>query len=120
MQLEVLPKFIEVFPNSDVIQIAASSSHSLFLTADHQIYSCGSGCMSSSFFYQSLIHITAFGRLGHGNKDDHRVPKKIGKCRQSCLFISQWDFRGSEALARLTVLQISCGPDHSAAVTSGY
>mmetsp|Transcript_17752 Transcript_17752/g.24697 ORF Transcript_17752/g.24697 Transcript_17752/m.24697 type:complete len:915 (+) Transcript_17752:33-2777(+) len=56
------PKFVESLMTKRVIKVAAASSHSLFLTDEYQVFSCGSG---------------SFGRLGHGTKDDVHTPKLI-------------------------------------------
>ena len=65
------------------INIACGSSHTLVVTDTGHVFSWGSG---------------AFGKLGHGNDADIRIPRQV-------------EFK------RKRVARVSCGPDHSAAVS---
>ena len=57
-----VPKLIEALSGVRVCAVSAGYDHSLFLTEDGKVYSCGRG-----------MH----GRLGHGNTQNRRRPKLI-------------------------------------------
>eukprot|EP00947_MAST-08B_sp_MAST-8B-sp1_P005299 g5299.t1 len=59
---QLVPKLIEALSGMRVCAMSAGSEHSLFLTEDGKVYSCGPG------------HL---GRLGHGNFLRQFVPKLI-------------------------------------------
>eukprot|EP00947_MAST-08B_sp_MAST-8B-sp1_P002028 g2028.t1 len=57
-----VPKLIEALSGTRVCAVSAGKEHSLFLTEDGEVYSCGYGDR---------------GQLGHGNEEDQDVPKLI-------------------------------------------
>eukprot|EP00947_MAST-08B_sp_MAST-8B-sp1_P003948 g3948.t1 len=57
-----VPKLIEALSGVRVRAVSAGEYHSMFLTEDGKVYSCGLG------FYS---------QLGHGNQEDQHVPKLI-------------------------------------------
>lgn len=57
-----IPRVIESLTKYRITEMAAGEVHSLFLTSDGEVYSCGSG---------------SHGSLGHGNRERVRTPKKI-------------------------------------------
>ena len=67
------------------VSVSAGEGHSLALAADGALWSWGEG---------------AWGKLGHGNEQDHRQPKKI------------------EAFAGQRVVAVSAGGAHSLALTA--
>jgi len=75
--------------NDKVATVACGSSHTLAVGGSGHVYSWGSG---------------AFGKLGHGETDgeysDVRIPRQV-------------EFK------RKRIARVSCGPDHSAAVSEG-
>ncbi|KAL1503593.1 hypothetical protein AB1Y20_012070 [Prymnesium parvum] len=66
-----------------VVTVACGSSHTLVVSDTGHVFSWGSG---------------AFGKLGHGNDADVRIPTQV-------------EFK------RKRIARVSCGPDHSAAVS---
>ena len=63
---QLYPKLIEGLAGVHVVAVSAGYQHSLFLTEDGAVYSCGDG---------------GFGRLGHGNVNVQWVPKRIDALR---------------------------------------
>ena len=61
-QWQPLPKKVEALAGQRVVAVSAGARHSLAITADGAAWSWGSG---------------AFGRLGHGDQQDQRQPKKV-------------------------------------------
>ena len=82
---QLLPKKIEAFAGQRVVAVSAGSLHSLAITADGAVWSWGSG---------------SYGRLGHGDMQIQRLPKKI------------------EALAGQRIVAVSAGLYHSLALTA--
>ena len=64
---------------------AAGSSHTLAVSISGHVYSWGSG---------------AFGKLGHGDEQNVRIPRQV-------------EFK------RKRIARVACGPDHSAAISEG-
>eukprot|EP00947_MAST-08B_sp_MAST-8B-sp1_P004751 g4751.t1 len=83
-QEQFVPKLIEALSGMRVCAVSAGDWHSLFLTEDGKVYSCGGG-----------LH----GRLGHGNEQEQFVPKLI------------------EALSGMRVCAVSAGDWHSLFLT---
>eukprot|EP00947_MAST-08B_sp_MAST-8B-sp1_P004750 g4750.t1 len=79
-----VPKLIEALSGVRVCAVSAGSVHSLFLTEDGKVYSCGIG---------------RDGRLGHGNAEHQHVPKLI------------------EALSGVRVCAVSAGGGYSLFLT---
>ena len=73
---------------SDIVDIQGGEQHTLFLTEDHKVFSCGNG---------------NYGRLGHGDEKERLTP-----CHISSLPVDIKDY----------VVAISAGDAHSLAVTS--
>ena len=61
-QHQLLPKKIEALAGQRVVAVSAGGSHSLAITADGAVWSWGEG---------------RFGKLGHGDRQDQLLPKKI-------------------------------------------
>eukprot|EP00947_MAST-08B_sp_MAST-8B-sp1_P005310 g5310.t1 len=61
-EIQFVPKLIEALSGVRVSAVSAGYEHSLFLTEDGKVYSCGHG---------------GFGKLGHGNRECQLVPKLI-------------------------------------------
>ena len=61
-QRQLLPKKIEAFVGQRVVAVSAGTAHSLAITADGAVWSCGQG---------------TFGKLGHGDEQNQLLPKKI-------------------------------------------
>eukprot|EP00947_MAST-08B_sp_MAST-8B-sp1_P000416 g416.t1 len=59
---QLVPKLIEALSDVRVCAVSAGDFHSLFLTEDGQVYSCGGGDN---------------GELGHGNEETQLVPEHI-------------------------------------------
>ena len=78
---EVVPELRH--KGESVVTAVAGSSHTLAVSAAGHVYSWGSG---------------AFGKLGHGNVEDVRIPRQI-------------EFK------RKRIARVACGPDHSAAIS---
>ena len=79
-QNQLLPKKVEAFADQSVVAVSAGGEHSLAITADGAVWSWGWGDS---------------GRLGHGNRQDQLLPKKV------------------EALAGQRVVAVSAGTAHS-------
>jgi alpha-tubulin suppressor-like RCC1 family protein len=62
MGQEAVPRLIEALSGVAVKHVAAGMHHSVVLTRDGDVFTWGSG---------------GFGRLGHGNTGDQRVPKRV-------------------------------------------
>jgi len=84
-QQQLLPKKVEALAGQRVLAVSARVLHSLALTADGAVWSWGWG---------------GLGQLGHGNRQDQLLPKKI------------------EAFAGQRVVAVSAGDDHSLALTA--
>ena len=63
---QYLPKLIEALKGKRVIQVSASSAHSLVLTESGDVYSFGEGW---------------YGKLGHGDEEHQHLPKLIEALR---------------------------------------
>ena len=61
-QQQLLPKKVEALAGQRVLAVSAGVIHSLALTADGAVWSWGWG---------------GLGQLGHGNRQDQLLPKKI-------------------------------------------
>jgi alpha-tubulin suppressor-like RCC1 family protein len=59
---EAVPRLIEALNIMVVKQVAAGIVHSMVLTRDGDVFTCGGGY---------------YGQLGHGNTDDQNVPKQV-------------------------------------------
>ena len=59
---QLLPKKVEAFADQRVIAVSAGEHHSLAMTADGAVWSCGHG---------------GLGQLGHGDSQNRLLPKKI-------------------------------------------
>ena len=85
VQDQLLPKKVEALAGQRVVAVSARMSHSIAITADGALWSWGRG---------------AAGRLGHGDEQGQRQPKKI------------------EAFADQRVAVVSAGSSHSLAITA--
>jgi len=61
-QGQLLPKKVEAFAGQRVVAVSAGDEHSLALTADGAVWSCGDG---------------SYGLLGHGDEQRQLLPKKV-------------------------------------------
>jgi alpha-tubulin suppressor-like RCC1 family protein len=59
---EAVPRLIEALSGVAVKQVAGGGQHSMVLARDGDVFTCGWGI---------------FGQLGHGNKDQQLVPKRV-------------------------------------------
>ena len=84
-QIQLQPKTIEAFAGLRVVAVSAGGYHSLAVTADGAVWSWGRGDL---------------GRLGHGDKQERPLPKKI------------------EDLADRRVVAVSAGEHHSLALAA--
>jgi len=84
-QNQLLPKKTEALAGERVVAVSAGHCHSLAITADGAVWSWASG---------------AYGQLGHGDRQDQLLPKKVG------------------AFAGQHVLAVSAGSTHSLALTA--
>ncbi|KAH9318737.1 hypothetical protein KI387_020506, partial [Taxus chinensis] len=82
------PKLIDALANTNVELVACGEYHSCAVTLSGDLYSWGNGSHN-------------IGILGHGNQVSHWVPKKV-----------------NGPLEGIPVSSISCGPWHTAVVTS--
>ena len=62
LQAQLEPTKIEALAGERVVAVSVGSDHSLALTADGAVWSCGSGY---------------FGQLGHGDEQSQLLPKKV-------------------------------------------
>jgi len=85
-QDQLLPKKVEALTGQRVVAVSAGAFHSLALTADGAVWSWGWG---------------SFGKLGHGDTQDQRQPKKV------------------EAFTGQGVVAVSAGERLSLALTAG-
>ena len=85
LQDQLLPKKIEAFADQRVVAVSAGGGHSLALAADGSVWSWGHG---------------GEGRLGHGDDQNHLLPKKV------------------EAIAGQRAIAVSAGSGHSIAITA--
>ncbi|KAG9146343.1 hypothetical protein Leryth_008032 [Lithospermum erythrorhizon] len=83
------PKLISTLTGRNVEMVDCGEFHSCAITHSGDLYTWGDGTMSS-------------GLLGHGSKVNHWIPRKIGGL-----------------LEGLPISYVSCGPWHTALVTSG-
>ncbi|KAA8544573.1 hypothetical protein F0562_022568 [Nyssa sinensis] len=82
------PKLIDVLSNTNIELVACGEHHSCAVTFSGDLYTWGDGNYN-------------FGLLGHGNEVSHWVPKRV-----------------NGPLEGIHVSSISCGPWHTAVVTS--
>lgn len=82
------PKLVEALANTNVELVACGEYHSCAVTLSGDLYTWGNGSHN-------------YGILGHGNQVSHWVPKKV-----------------NGPLEGIPVSSISCGPWHTAVVTS--
>ncbi|KAL5764602.1 hypothetical protein ACOSP7_016953 [Xanthoceras sorbifolium] len=82
------PKLIDALSNTNIELVACGEYHTCAVTLSGDLYTWGDGTYN-------------FGLLGHGNEVSHWIPKKV-----------------NGPLEGIHVSYISCGPWHTAAVTS--
>eukprot|EP01018_Ginkgo_biloba_P039108 Gb_27545 [translate_table: standard] len=82
------PKLVEALANTNIELVACGEYHTCAVTLSGDLYTWGDGTHN-------------FGLLGHGNEVSHWVPKKV-----------------NGPLEGIHVSSISCGPWHTAIVTS--
>ncbi|KAJ7965006.1 Regulator of chromosome condensation (RCC1) family with FYVE zinc finger domain [Quillaja saponaria] len=82
------PKLIEALSNTNIELVACGEHHTCAVTLSGELYTWGDGTYN-------------FGLLGHGNEVSHWVPKRV-----------------NGPLEGIHVSSISCGPWHTAVVTS--
>eukprot|EP00252_Welwitschia_mirabilis_P008654 TRINITY_DN20650_c0_g1_i1.p1 TRINITY_DN20650_c0_g1~~TRINITY_DN20650_c0_g1_i1.p1 ORF type:complete len:1115 (+),score=250.60 TRINITY_DN20650_c0_g1_i1:356-3700(+) len=82
------PKLVESLSNTNIELVACGEYHTCAVTLSGDLYSWGNGGQN-------------FGILGHGNEVSHWVPKKV-----------------NGPLDGIHIASISCGPWHTAAVSS--
>ncbi|XP_039048525.1 PH, RCC1 and FYVE domains-containing protein 1-like isoform X2 [Hibiscus syriacus] len=82
------PKLIDALSNTNIELVACGEYHTCAVTLSGDLYTWGDGTYN-------------FGLLGHGNEVSHWVPKRV-----------------NEPLEGIHVSSISCGPWHTAVVTS--
>lgn len=82
------PKLIEALSNTNIELVACGEYHTCAVTLSGDLYTWGDGTYN-------------FGLLGHGNEVSHWVPKRV-----------------NGPLEGIHVSSISCGPWHTAVVTS--
>ncbi|XWS52634.1 hypothetical protein CRYUN_Cryun11dG0087800 [Craigia yunnanensis] len=82
------PKLIDALSNTNIELVACGEYHTCVVTLSGDLYTWGDGTYN-------------FGLLGHGNKASHWVPKRV-----------------NGPLEGIHVSSISCGPWHTAVVTS--
>ena len=117
-QTEMLPRVIEALNGLNVHCVAAGEAHCLCATADHDLYSWGSGkvshhlIFSSDYLVLTLSHfVSQDGRLGHGLI----LTQSYGSVCYTEPFKESTP-RAVLALAGRT-RQVSAGAAHSAAIT---
>ncbi|KAL5551685.1 hypothetical protein UlMin_001861 [Ulmus minor] len=84
----MLPKLIDALSNTNIELVACGEYHMCVVTLSGDLYTWGDGTYN-------------FGPLGHGNQVSHWVPKRV-----------------NGPLEGIHVSSISCGPWHTAVVTS--
>lgn len=82
------PKLVEALANTNIELVACGEYHTCAVTLSGDLYTWGNGTHN-------------FGILGHGNEVSHWVPRKV-----------------NGPLEGIHISSISCGPWHTAAVTS--